>query len=125
LRYGDDNIRDYIYGILGLNDYKLITVDYSKPAFLIYRDLVLDYIAENQDLDVLAACKYFDTDHLLWKQIDPGDAQEESQPVDSSSVFHNWLRIWNSTQELEPRPGTSRKLAEATCTNNGMTALPS
>ncbi|KFA80375.1 hypothetical protein S40288_10283, partial [Stachybotrys chartarum IBT 40288] len=49
--------RDYVYGLFGLVSHDGLPVDYGKPLFSVYRDVVRYIINQSQSLDILAACK--------------------------------------------------------------------
>lgn len=69
------NARDKVFGILGVCDSESIEeieANYSKPVKDIYRDTARYLIQKDQNLDVLSACKHFNSTDFIAFHIQEG-----------------------------------------------------
>ncbi|KAK3370333.1 heterokaryon incompatibility protein-domain-containing protein [Podospora didyma] len=67
---GASDVRDHIYGILSIVSNVDVQVDYSKPAFQLYIEVTRDEILRSGNLDILSACRRWDSTQLR-QRFDP------------------------------------------------------
>jgi len=64
--------RDKVFAMLGICDSESIEADYSKPVEDIYKETARYLIQKDQNLDVLSACKHFNSSEFVAYQIQKG-----------------------------------------------------